>query len=88
MTTAHTLDVKPSITDGRITIAVTLDNATLADLVILSSTGATVETLMRRWAEKGDYTFTTDLKGQAGSAFFVVLRTNEGMLYRKVVLAR
>ncbi|MEO8590319.1 MAG: YCF48-related protein [Flavobacteriales bacterium] len=88
MTVAHKLDVRPTITDGLISIAVTLDNATLVDLVILTSTGATVETLLRKWAEKGDYTFNTDLSAKAGSTFFVVLRTNEGMLYKKVVLAQ
>lgn len=88
ITIAHQLEVKPSITDGRITIAVTLDNTTLADLVILGSTGATVETLMKRNAERGDYSFSADLRAQAGGSFFVVLRTNEGMLYRKVMLEK
>jgi len=87
-TTAHRLDVRPNPTDGQITITLTLDNATLADLIILGSTGATVQQLLHRNTAKGDYSFATDLRAQADNIFFVVLKTNEGMLYRKVTLEK
>lgn len=85
-TTAHRLSVKPNPTDGHITINVTLDNATIGDLSVHNSTGSTVEALMHRRVEKGEYTFTATLPSGGGGVFFVVLKTNEGMLYEKVVL--
>lgn len=85
-TTAHRLSVRPNPSDGHITINVSLDNATIADLSIHNSTGITVESLMHRRAEKGEYNFTSTLTPSTGGVFFVVLKTNEGMLYEKVVV--
>lgn len=83
---AHRLTVKPNPTDGHITIDLVLDNNTIADLRIVSSAGATVQQLLQRRADKGTYSFATDVKAEAGGTYFVVLKSNEGMLYRKVVV--
>ncbi len=78
----------PNPTDGRITVQVSLDNNTIADLTVLSANGAAVDVLMHRKALKGDYSFTSFLKPEIEGTFFVVLKTNEGMLYEKVMLAK
>ena len=83
---AHHLAVKPNPTDGRITIDLVLDNNTIADLRIVSSAGATVQQLLHRRVDNGTYSFTADLTAETGGIFFVVLKSNEGMVYRKVVV--
>ena len=85
---AHMLDVRPSITDGHVTIDVTLDAFTIADLRILGADGAILEVLMHGKKERGRYSFTTMLRTEADGVVFVVLKTNEGMQYRRAVLAR
>ena len=85
-TSAHHLSVQPNPTDGHITIDLVLDNNTIADLRIVSSAGATVQQLLHRRVDKGAYSFAADLTAESGGIFFVVLKSNEGMLYRKVVV--
>ena len=59
---------------------------TIADLRIVSSAGATVQQLLHRPVTKGTYSFAADLTAETGGIFFVVLKSNEGMLYKKVVV--
>ncbi|MBP6389321.1 MAG: hypothetical protein KA175_00675 [Flavobacteriales bacterium] len=82
----HALVVEPTITDGRITISIRLDRSTIADLSLFGSDGALVEQLLHRHAVQGEHRFTTDLSRHTGSTFVVVLKTNEGMRYQKVVV--
>ena len=82
----HALVVDPTITDGRVTISLRLDRSTIADLSIFGGDGALVEQLLHRHAVHGEHRFTTDLSRYAGSTFVVVLKTNEGMRYEKVVV--
>lgn len=85
----HRLRVAPNPSDGRVTIQLTLERNTIADLRIVSASGSTVQQIMRsNAAAAGDYSFPVDLGGEAGVAYFVVLKTNEGMRWEKVVLAR
>ncbi|MBK7085504.1 MAG: hypothetical protein IPH53_12935 [Flavobacteriales bacterium] len=63
-----------------------LDRSTIADLSIFGGDGALVEQLLHRHAVHGEHRFTTDLSRYAGSTFVVVLKTNEGMRYEKVVV--
>jgi len=83
----HALVVAPTITDGRVNISIRLDRATIADLSLFGNGGALVEQLLHRHVVHGEHRFTTDLSRYAGSTFFAVPKTNEGMLYQKVVLA-
>lgn len=87
--TWHQLSADPNPTDGRVTIRMRLERATIADLRIVSNNGTTVRQLMRsNSANPGDYSFAADLEGEAGALFFVVMKTNEGMLWEKMVLAK
>ena len=85
-TTAHSLSVRPNPTDGHITIDVSLDNATIADLRIVAADGTTMQQLFRSNAAEGDHTFSANLTGSAAASYFIVLKTNEGMRYEKVVV--
>lgn len=84
----HRLSATPNPTNGRITVTLSLDRPTMVDLNLLAANGAMAQLLMHRKAEKSDYTFTVDLDSAKSAAYFVVLRTNEGMLYQKVVLEK
>ena len=86
--TWHQLRVRPNPAEGPITIDLTLERNTIADLRIVAANGTTVQQLLKRNATKGDYTFTADLEGGAGAIYFVVLKSNEGMRWEKVVLSR
>lgn len=83
----HRLSTTPNPTAGRITVTLTLDRRTMVDLNLLAANGATTQQLMHRKAEQGEYTFIVELEAAKGAAYFVVLRTNEGMQYEKVVVA-
>ncbi|MBP7407271.1 MAG: T9SS type A sorting domain-containing protein [Flavobacteriales bacterium] len=85
-TTTHSLSVRPNPTDGHITIDLTLDRNTIADLRIVAANGTTVQQLFRSNAAEGDHTFSANLTGGAAASYFVVLKTNEGMRYEKVVV--
>jgi photosystem II stability/assembly factor-like uncharacterized protein len=82
----HTLTVSPNPSDGRIAIRLWLGRATIAELKVLAADGRLVKELLRQPAQLGEYRFDVDLQGEAGQAYFVVLRTNEGMRYEKVVV--
>lgn len=83
---AHQLEVLPNPTDGLTTIRLRIDNPTLVDLVVLAPNGSTVERPMHGRAGKGTYTFPIDLGTAQGGTYVVMVRTNEGMLYRKVLV--
>ena len=78
--------MKPNPTDGHIAIDLVLDNNTIADLRIVSLAGATVQQLLHRRVDKGAYSFVADLKVQNVGVFFVLLKSNEGMLYTQVAV--
>ncbi len=86
--TWHQLHVRPNPTDGVITIGLTLDRNTIADLRIFAANGITLQQLLKRNATKGEYSFTADLDGDAGATYFVVLKSNEGMRYENVMLSK
>lgn len=86
--TWHRILVRPNPTDGRITIDLTLDRNTIADLRIVAADGATVQQLLKRNAAKGEYTFAADLRGSAGGSYFVVLKSNEGMIWEEIILSK
>lgn len=85
-TIAHDLTVMPNPSDGKFTIRLDLDLPTMVDLVVLAPNGATLARPMHRKAGKGTYTFPIDLGTAKGSGYVVMVRTNEGMQYRKVLL--
>lgn len=76
----------PNPSNGRFTIQLTMDNATMVDLVLLAPNGTVVERAMHRRANKGTYTFPMSLGARSASGYVVMARTNEGMLYRKVIV--
>ena len=85
----HSLRVDPNPTDGRVTIRLSLERSTIADLRIVSASGVTMQQLMRsNSANAGDYSFAADIEGGAGALYFAVLKTNEGMRWERVVLVR
>lgn len=83
----HRLSATPNPTNGRITVTLSLDRGTMVDLNLLAANGAMTQQLMHRKAEKGEYAFTVDLDVSKSGAYFIVLRTNEGMQYEKVILS-
>ncbi len=83
---AHKLEVMPNPSNGKFTIRLDIDNPTMVDLIVLAPNGATVESPLHGRVGKGTYAFPIDLGTAKGAGHVVMVRTNEGMLYRKVVL--
>ena len=85
----HHLSADPNPTDGRVVIRLVLERATIADLRIVSASGATVQQIMRsNTAAAGEYSFPVELEVGASASYYVVLKTNEGMRWEKVMLAK
>ncbi|HRH37667.1 MAG TPA: T9SS type A sorting domain-containing protein, partial [Flavobacteriales bacterium] len=83
----HSLSVSPNPTTGASNIRLRLDRPTIADLRLVASDGRTVKQLLReRNAAKGEYNYAANLEGLSGSIYFVVLKSNEGMVWEKVVV--
>ena len=82
----HTLTVSPNPADGRLTIEILLDRPTIVELSVLAWTGATTSQLLRGRTSNGYYSFNVDLSASGAGTYLVVLKTNEGLHYRKVVV--
>lgn len=66
-----------------------LDRETIADLRLVGADGRTMLQLLRsNAAPPGESSFSVDLRGVAPGACFVVLKTNEGMIWEKVVIGQ
>ena len=84
----HALTVSPNPAHGHISIRMRLGRATIAELKVLTADGRMVKDILRQPAQLGEYLFEVPLNSEAGQAYFVVLRTNEGMLWEKVVVGK
>lgn len=82
----HTLTVSPNPAGDRISIRLWLGRATIAELKVLDADGREINELLRRATPLGEHLFEVDLSSASGQTCFVVLRTNEGMQYKKVVV--
>ena len=83
---AHTLNVSPNPADGRFMVEIILDRTTIVELSVLASTGAMAKQLLHGRTPSGHYPFNVDLTASSAGTYLVVLKTNEGMQYRKVVV--
>lgn len=81
----HALSATPALTEGPLNIALRLDRSTIADLSVLRADGVPVRRLLFSRSAHGEHRFNVDLSTEAPGAYTVVLKTNEGLHYVKVV---
>jgi len=87
--TWHQLRIGPNPANGVFEVWMRLDRETIADLRVVGADSRTVRQLLRsNAAPPGESSFSVDLRGVAPGACFVVLKTNEGMIWEKVVIGQ
>jgi hypothetical protein len=62
-----------------------IGNKTRSKLQLYSSDGKLLKTLYDGMADKGVKRFTLDATGMASQVMFLVLKTNEELVYRKLM---
>lgn len=81
----HALNATPTVTDGPLIVDLRLDRSTIADLSVLRADGGLVRRLLHAHSALGEHRFSLDLAREAPGTYTVVLKTNEGLRYVKVV---
>lgn len=81
----HALSASPTLTDGTLVVDLRLDRSTIADLIVLRADGRLLRRLLHELRAQGEHRFVVDLSAEPAGTYTVVLRTNEGLRYVKVV---
>jgi photosystem II stability/assembly factor-like uncharacterized protein len=81
----HSLRVSPNPFHDYVEVEMRIGNKTRSKLQLYSSDGKLLQTLYDGMADKGIKHFTVDCSGMASQILFLVLKTNEELVYRKLV---
>jgi photosystem II stability/assembly factor-like uncharacterized protein len=81
----HFLSVTPNPTRNTLKIQPVFKYATFAMLSIYDAGGSFIAQPLNRYVKGGSLTINYDLSAKAAGIYYVILRTNEGMIYKKVV---
>jgi photosystem II stability/assembly factor-like uncharacterized protein len=81
----HTLLVSPNPTNGSTRAKIIFANNTFASLALYNSDGKNLQRFIHGYITKGIHTIDFNLTGYPGSAYFLVLRTDEGITHQKIV---
>ena len=83
--TIHQLNVFPNPASTAINIQLSMHHPTYGQLELYSENGSLVRTIFDGNIQKGDQSFALKLPENLGQLFYVILKTNEEMLFVKVV---
>ncbi len=81
----HSLKVSPNPASDYLIIEIELSNPTYCKLQIYSSDGQLMHDFLDGNTEKGVKNYSFDLSKIAPQTLFVTLKTNEGLIYKKVI---
>jgi hypothetical protein len=81
----HSLRVSPNPFHDYVEVEMNIGNKTRSKLQLYSSDGKLLKTLYDGVADKGSKRFTLDATGMASQVMFLVLKTNEELVYRKLM---
>jgi len=81
----HSLNVSPNPTDDLINIECKIYNKTYCQLNVYNTSGGLVKTIYDAYAEKGILNFSLSLKEFSSQTFHIIMKTNEGNIYRKII---
>lgn len=84
----HELTVSPNPTNDMIHIDLTLHSKTRAQLMLIDAQGRVVTTFLNEIEMPNTFSFDYSLNDQMNQTFFVILKCNEGLVYRKVILQK
>jgi photosystem II stability/assembly factor-like uncharacterized protein len=81
----HALTVTHNPKEGQMTVTVEIARHTNCHLNLFSETGALIHTFFEGELEKGKYEYSFNAGEVPGQVLFVVMHTNEGQQYKKLV---
>jgi photosystem II stability/assembly factor-like uncharacterized protein len=81
----HSISIAPNPFHNHVEIEMRIGNKTRSKLQLYSSDGKLLKTLYDGVADKGSKRFTLDATGMASQVIFLVLKTNEELVYRKLM---
>lgn len=79
------ISVAPNPVRGTASVAVQFASATFADLSVYTPDGRKVKNLLHQYVPAGFMTLKVNFTPYAASNYFLVLKTNEGMIYAQAV---
>ena len=81
----HNLSVSPNPTNDKLNIKLTIKNKTNCQLQLFSTNGKLLQTIYNTSLVSGTYDFSISLEKYPNQILFLVLKTNEGLIYERVV---
>ena len=81
----HSLTVSPTPTNNFITIEMSIHNKTNCQLQLFSSDGKLIQSIYGGPIEKGIKHFSLSIENIAPQVIYVILKTNEGLIYKKII---
>lgn len=84
-TQGHQLRIVPNPVKGITSVEAIFERNTFASIAIFSSFGSKLKQLVHARVVKGLQRFSYDFSRQAAGTYFVVMRTDEGLIYQQVL---
>ena len=82
----HELTVTPNPASDFIHIDLTLNSKTNAQLILLDMEGRILTTFLDEMKSPDNYSFEYSVKNLSAQTLFLVLKCNEGLVYRKIII--
>lgn len=82
----HGLVVSPNPADDYIQIDLELNSKTVAQLLLMDMQGRLLHTFVDEPKSPGKISFKYSVEDLGGQALFIILKSNEGLIYRKIIV--